>query len=113
VKAEVSRCQRAIRELGRHRGKLLRSRAAAGPPGFQALTQIGRLREVLKLVEGNAKPKRTRELLQNIATRAASLGLDAVRLAIAPNPWDVVRTAARAAGLLREAARGLDRGMER
>jgi hypothetical protein len=85
----------------------------AGPAGFQAARQLLTLRRVYRRARGRHERADTKPLLLDVAAKTAALGVDAVKLAIAPNPWTVVRSALRAAELARDAVRGLGRGMGR
>jgi hypothetical protein len=101
-----------VGKASKNRAAFLSARAAAGPPGFQAARALSGLLSTWWKAQTKLDRQPERKVrLHDVATRAAALGVDAVKLAIAPNPWSVVRGALRAARLARDLARGVGRGM--
>lgn len=90
---------------------VLRSaRAVAGPPGFKAAYSAVFARRTLQRAHRRRRGlPSSKTLLKEIAGRALALGFSAVRLAMAPRPLAVVRTAVRSAQLARAVARGMER----
>jgi len=118
------------RELGQFRtrrwlrGVLLRSvqrsavdlavlrtaRHTKGPGAYRAAGAVLSLqRSLVRAAHQRDALPSSEALLQRIAGKALALGVDSVRLAVAPEPLKLIRTALRAVELAREMGRGMSR----
>ena len=91
------------------RAVLLAGRAVAGPLGHKAADKLLFARGAYLRSKTKFDRMPTEALLRDVAMRATDLGVNVVKLAVAPNPWDVVRTAVRSVQLARSASRVLGR----
>jgi hypothetical protein len=83
------------------------TRIALGPTAAQALVRLKKLRRTAQRATAALDRLPSRRQLENeLAHKAVALGLSVLHLALAPNPLRAVKTALRAAGLVRSAVRG-------
>lgn len=108
--------RRLLQSLAWHLGKsaaersvLLAARAVAGPVGHRAASKLLFARGVYLRAQSRFDKMPTQALLRDVAVRAGVLGLNVVKLAVAPNPWSVVRAAVRTAQLVQSTSRALGR----
>jgi len=92
------------------RATLLAARAVAGPAGHKAAERLLFARGAYLRAKSDFARWPKEKLLQDVAMRAADLGMNAVKLTLAPNPWSVVRTAVRSVQLVRSVGRAMGRG---
>jgi hypothetical protein len=102
----LRRIQSTAFDLAFLRGARLR----AGPTAFRAASAAQLVhRKWRHLARRRERLPPSKSILMGIASRALSLGVSGISLAVAPEPLKVIRTAVKALELAREMGRGMSR----